>query len=213
MKNLVEMIQNTIPYDSFSDTELDHLLPGSPHSRYGLIKRAVAGGNFIRLRRGLYCLGEKFRRQSLNLFVLAQKIYGPSYISFQSSLSYHEWIPEAVYTVTSSCLNRSKTYQTPLGIFSYVSIPAKIFLAGVDLVRTEKETFLMASPLRALADIVYAGKKNWKGIHPLIHDLRIEEESLSAIKLTDVEVMLKACPHRRVQNFLLGIKKDLLTGP
>ncbi|MBI2347014.1 MAG: hypothetical protein HYV03_09120, partial [Deltaproteobacteria bacterium] len=77
MERLVDIIRRSIPQDSFSDAELMTLLAGTQDRRYGLIKRAIAQGDLVHLRRGLYCLAEPHRRHPLNLFALAQKIYGP----------------------------------------------------------------------------------------------------------------------------------------
>ena len=87
------MLMEKIPQDSFSDVEILNCFGGSPNHRYALIKRAVKHQELIHLRRGFYLLSEKYRRHPLNLFCLAQKMYGPSYISFESALSYHPFIP------------------------------------------------------------------------------------------------------------------------
>lgn len=209
MVNFCEMLPDKISQDYFTDVEISTLLPGTNNRRYGLVKRALAKGQLIRLRRGLYCLAERYRRRPLNLFVLAQKIYGPSYVSFQSALSTHGWIPEAVYTVTSASFKRSRDFSTPLGEFSFTCVPVRIFLAGVGLVRVGNEGFFLATPLRALADYVRAHKKNWCGVNPLIRDLRIEEADLATLKKSDFDELYPAFQSRRVQKFLRGVQKDL----
>src|SRR3989338_4412226 len=130
MLSIIDYIRDRVPYDSFSGTELASFLTGSKASRYGLIKRAIADEKLIPVRRGLYCLAERYRRHPLNLFAVAQKIYGPSAISFESALSYHGWIPEAVYTVASATTKRSRCFENKLGVFDFVRVPLNPFFVG-----------------------------------------------------------------------------------
>ncbi len=209
MSLVLGQIESQIPYDCFGENEVQNIFKGSIHSRYSLLKRAVATKELIHLRRGLYLLSEKNRRHSLNLFVIAQKIQGPSYISFESALSQHGWIPEAVFGITSASLKRSKTFKTPVGIFSYQKVVANPFLVQIDLVSTEEGNYYLASPWRALADYVYVYKKDWKNLNPLIHSLRIEEESFAGSKKEDLEELLQIYSHYGVQRFLKGVMKEL----
>jgi len=202
-------IREKIPYDLFSDSELAALFPESPARRYGLIKRAIAKGDLIHLRRGLYCLTEKWRRHPLNLFSLAQRIYGPSYISFESALSYHGWIPEAVYTVTSAYSPRSKKFETPLGVFQFTKISGQPFLAGVRQQQDPNGPFFLATPWKALADYIYAYKKDWTTLEPLIHSLRIDEEFFENVDPNLLEEIEESYSSQRVTQFLKGIRKEI----
>ena len=102
MNKIIEYVYEHLPYDVFTDRDIAQLiLRGSKDSRYGLIKRALKKSEIIRIRRGLYCLAKKYERRPLNLFSIAQLIYGPSYVSLESALSYHGWVPEGVFMTTS----------------------------------------------------------------------------------------------------------------
>ena len=109
MTNLVDKILEQIPYDTITDTELSGLLEGSEASRHNQLKRVLAKGELLHIRRGVYQLAKRYQRKPLNPFELAQKIYGPSYISFESALSYHGLIPEAVYSISSASLSASSS--------------------------------------------------------------------------------------------------------
>lgn len=87
----------------------------SPRSKVTTLLRE---GCIIQIRRGLYVLGNIYRRD-ISLHVLANLIYGPSYISFESALSYYGFNPERVVNPTSVCFKRKKQYSTPLGVFTY----------------------------------------------------------------------------------------------
>ena len=108
MNRLTEQILGRLPCSQFTSQEVAVLFPGSDNRRYGLVKRAIASGEVIHLRRGLYCLARKYQKRGVSLYSLAQHVYGPSYISLESALSWHGWIPEAVHGVTNVSFKKSK---------------------------------------------------------------------------------------------------------
>lgn len=175
-----------------------------------LLKRAVGSGELLRIVRGLYCLDTRFLRTRINPLEMAQRVQGPSYISLESALSYHGWIPEAVYTVTSTSLERSHTFDTPLGVFSFTRVPQSRFYSGVSRIVTEDGgSFLMAEPLKALADYVYAHHCLWDSATPVRESLRVDEHALEDLDASSFEPLLKQYRSRHMQHFLLGFKKDL----
>jgi predicted transcriptional regulator of viral defense system len=54
-------------------------------------------GKIIRLKRGMYVVSPKVTRQLLSVELIANHIYGPSYVSMESALRYYGLIPEQVY--------------------------------------------------------------------------------------------------------------------
>ena len=61
------------------------------------------------------------------LFAIANKIYKPSYISFETALSYHRLIPESLYMITSAATRRTAAFDTPITRFSYRTIKPTLF--------------------------------------------------------------------------------------
>ena len=62
------------------------------------------------------------------LFMLANRIYEPSYISRESALAYYLIIPESVLGVTSVSSRKTRQFDSQWGRFSYRSIkPALMF--------------------------------------------------------------------------------------
>ena len=208
--NFIELIQDKIPRDYFSDGELCNLVHGSSARRFNLVKRAIAKRGLLHLRRGLYCLAPRYLRGPLNLFVLSQRIYGPSIVSLETALSQHGWIPEGVRAVTCATSKRSRNFNTPPGLFTYGRVVCSPFLAGVTLEKTEGDSFFLASPWRAMADYVYLYKKEWKGIKPLVNSLRIEEEMLFESDLSELPTLLESFKSRRVKRFISGVIKELI---
>jgi len=209
MLSIIEQIIENVPRDILTEDILMNLLEKSSNSRYGVIKRAIAKKELIHIRRGLYVMAKKYQRKNLNIFELAQWIYGPSYVSFESALSYHGCIPESVYAVTSVCSKNAKEFRTPQGIFTYKRIPYPVLYLGVERVVSGNSTFFMASPLKAILDYVYAYRKNWQNISPLIKSLRIEEDTIYQWNYDLLGEFKEQYKNYRVQRFLKGLEKDL----
>ncbi len=175
-----------------------------------LLRRAVASREVWRIRRGLYCLSDRYSQGRVNPLELAQRVHGPSYVSLETALSHHGWIPEAVQAVTSAALGRSRTFNTPVGLFSFTRVPQSRFLAGVRRVSVERGgAFFLATSLKALADHVYAQRLEWHSAAPVVESLRVEEESLAEITGELFDEVMSAYKPGRVLRFLAGLRKDL----
>lgn len=88
------------------------------------------------------------------LFVLANTIYHPSYISFEMAFSYYHLIPEGVYTVTSATSRTTRKFSTEPATFAYRHIkPALLF--GYTLVAYKNQTFKIAEIEKAVLDYLY----------------------------------------------------------
>jgi len=210
MQSATEIIIENIKSDVFADSDLVNILPGSAHSRYARMKRAMAANEIIQVRKGLYCLAAKYQRRSLDLFSLAQRVYGPSYVSLESALSYHGWIPEAVYGVACVAIKKSRDFTTPFGLFSYRHIPLKPFYKYVERILTaEGNICFMAHPGKALADYVYIYKKNWRNPAPAVKSLRIDQEQLNRLTRQACDELSDCYASVRVRTFLAGVKKEL----
>lgn len=205
--NFLEILLNwSKPY--ISGIDLHHILDKSPDSRQAIIKRAIQKGYLIPIRRDLYLI-KNAKKTLLNSFEIATIIYGPSYVSFESALSYHGWIPEAVRTTTCASIKRAKEFETPVGIFSYEHIPIKAFSFGVEQHQQDALTLFIASPVKALADIVYARKRTWTSIGDLSEDLRIEIESFQNDDRKLLVGLIENYPSPRVKKTLNVLLKGL----
>ena len=148
------------------------------------IRRMVDNKELIRLKNGIYLISEKItqgKTSTIPFEQIANFLYGPSYVSMEWALSFYGMIPERVHTVTSMTLGKNKEYNTPIGDFTYFQLPAKCFSVGV----TKKEAagflggFLIASPEKALSDIVFKTCKNLNKDQlkeELIDSKRIDQE-------------------------------------
>ena len=207
-KSIIENLSNPV----FSVHDLAVLEPSSDNTRHALVKRAVADGDLMIIRRGLYALSPLYRKVDINTFSVAQLIYGPSYISQESALSAHGWIPEGVRDIVSVTSRLPKNFDTPIGHYTYIRVPQKTLYAGVNRITNDAGmNWMIASPLKALADYVYYNKLDWSSIDPLIKSLRIEEDQLTEISKADFDELEGNYKSVRVCRFLEGIKKEVLS--
>jgi hypothetical protein len=213
MQPLTEKIlQSTLP-DIVTDQDI-HLLLGRPSAarRFGLVKRALAHEELVIIRRGLYILAAPYRRAPVDLFHVAGRVLFPSYVSLESALSAHGLIPELVHTVSSSTFKRSREFSTPLGRFEYRKSPFTTLVGVEHHVEGEGRArlpFLLASPLRALADLAHDRPQRVIDVGYLVNSLRIDAEYVAAVKADDLVPLLAEKPRGASRRFLEGLKQEL----
>ncbi len=115
---------------------------------------------FIKLRNGLYCLSSNIPPS----FMIANKLYEPSYISLETALSFYGIIPESTYTLTSVSTRATHTFKTLGKEFSYTKIK-KNFFTGYTLLANNNEKFLIAEPEKAFLDYLYMASLNKKKLN------------------------------------------------
>lgn len=208
-----QLIDQGLKNRLLTEKQLSRILHGGPQRRYGLVNRALKAGELIRLTRGSYLLADRYRDYPGHSFALAQAFVQGSYVSFETALAHHGWIPEAVYT-TASVTPGSKTlvYQSRnFGRFSFH--PLALHTRGfMELVRREQiiqQTMLVAAPFRALMDLVCLRKIEWQGMAWLTEGLRIDEEYLYSIKQNDIENLLLVYKQKRVKSFLESLARNI----
>ncbi len=200
------------PLSVIRDVDIASLMLNEAPRRYAIVNRSLKKGTLTRLRRGTYLIGKPYKKNSPSNFQIAHSIYGPSYISFESALFYHQWIPEAVYTTTSATLKRSTDFDTPLGIFQYVHVPNKLCYLGVERLGDGNEAFFMADPWKAVADHYYAYNRNWNQPEDLCLDMRIEMENMLDSDLTMLRRLSECYQSKRVRKFLCNVLRRLEDG-
>lgn len=123
------------------------------------LSRHKKRGNLSKLRRCLYSLATN----PPSLYLSANRIYRPSYISFETALSFYGLIPEVVYSFTSATPKTSQEFVALGNTFIYHSIKKEAF-NGYLPQEIEGNIILMAEPEKALADYLYfvsLGKKKF----------------------------------------------------
>ena len=206
-KKMLQLILSW-PKPYISGTDFSVSLDKSANARHALIKRAL-GEYLLPIKRDLYLISSRYAYQKVDLFEIAPLIYGPSYISFESALSFHGWIPEAVITTTCACVKRSRKFKNYVGLFSYERIPLKAFHIGVGQHRKNNEVLFIAEPWKALADYLYVRKRVWPNSKALSEDLRIEMDDLQNSDKELLSNLSQVYPSARVRKALSLLFKDL----
>jgi predicted transcriptional regulator of viral defense system len=88
------------------------------------------------------------------IFEIANRIYSPSYISFEMALAYYGLIPESVYGITCASTRKTSHFKTPVGDFFYRTIRPKLYF-GFELLKNNEKLFKLASPEKAFLDFFY----------------------------------------------------------
>jgi predicted transcriptional regulator of viral defense system len=181
-----EPIQNLIPSVEFDYQTLLDVLAAYSRPR-DKISDLMRKGVVVRVKKGLYVLGKGYRRRPYSRELLANLIYGPSYISLESALQYHGLIPERVEALTSVTTGRSRKFDTPVGRFVYREIPLRAYRIGMTRVDVQDQpAFLIATPEKALADKIRddrgAGMRSLKQMAVyLFENLRLDEDALAGM--------------------------------
>ena len=140
-------------------------------------------GELIRLKKDLYVSS----KASISKELIANHLYGASYISLETALAYYGVIPERAYAVRSMTVKRAKSFSTPLGSFEYSTVSAAYFSVGLRQEIVENQyAFLIATPTKAVCDMVVATPnlrlQSVKAMQSyLTEDLRIDADALKTL--------------------------------
>lgn len=107
-------------------------------------------GLFLRLKNGLYALKTDLPPEE----EIANRLYRPSYLSFEYALAAYNIMPEMPYAVTSATTKPTRTFAVGEKTFSYLTIKRAAF-AGYAPARRSGRIVLIADPEKALVDYLY----------------------------------------------------------
>ena len=129
----------------------------------------------VRLRQGYYAFPEYKSKPDFALY-FANRIYRPSYVSLHSALAFYGMIPEAVLQITSVTSLKTASYSNDFGDYSYKSVKEDLMF-GYDLKPIDNgQTLQLASPEKALLDLLYLYPFYNTGQE--MEELRLDEEYL-----------------------------------
>jgi hypothetical protein len=173
------------------------------------ISDLIKSESLISLRRGLYVPGPEMDLPIPDLFLIANHLRGPSYVSLESALSYWGLIPERVYEISSVTLKTTKTYSNSLGRFSFQHLASPYYSFGLESVRlTDQQTAIIASKEKAICDkIILTSGVFLRSIRQtldfLIEDLRIDEENLLNLDTAKISSWIEDAPKKSSLNMLV----------
>ncbi len=167
----------------------------------------------IRVKKGLYVFGDRYRRHPYSRELLANLIYGPSYVSLDYALDFYGFIPERSEALTSVTPGRSRKFSTPVGLFIYRQIPIQAYQAG--MVRVEgdhRQAFLIASPEKALADKIIS-ERGVPIVSPtemrqfLVESLRIDVSIIQSLSIESIEEYARIYHSRKLRQMSRLVKR------
>jgi len=146
-----------------------------------IINKLVVNGVLEKIERGKYLL----KGGRINDFVLANFIYCPSYISFESALNFYGILSQFPYEITSATSKKTTKKMAEGKIFSYVHIQKSLFW-GYE----KSNDFLIALPEKALVDQLYLASKGLRKVD-------LDEYDFSLINWGRFKDYLQKCPQTR----------------
>jgi len=176
---------------------------------YDKIMEMVNQGILVQLRRGLYMTSPLVSKITPEPFLIANHLYGPSYISQDSALFHWGLIPERVFEISSVTPKISKRFMVQNVVYSYTHLPIAYYPLGIQsLSLTKTQTVLIAGPEKALCDkvITTAGinlRSRKQALAFLVEDLRMEEVQLRELNTTEMTSWLPVCPKRKSIQLLI----------
>ncbi len=169
---------------------------------YDKIMEMVHQGYLFQLRKGLYMTTPSISAHKPEPFLIANHLYGPSYVSLDSALHYWGFIPERVFEVTSVTSKLSKRFTAQNILYSFTHLPLAYYPLGIKSVAlTDVQTILIASPEKCMCDkiILTSGvnlRSKKQAMIFLVEDLRIEKDRLRELNLREMVKWLPVCPKR-----------------
>lgn len=131
----------------FNIQDLGKISGYSPDSLYVILNRLVKRNELIRLCPGIYILPEKIA----DIEIIANLIYYPSYLSFDSALAKYGLISQIPYTFSFATIRKTKSITLLDYSIEYRMINKSYFSGYIKL----KNGLFIASPEKALVDMIY----------------------------------------------------------
>ncbi len=163
---------------------------GKPSTLRPQLSKWKKQGKLIELRKGFYLLSSEIKPFP-PLFYLSNILLFPSYVSLQSALSYYGLIPEAVFSVTAVSTRRTRTFSTPIGVFTFRKIKQELF-CGYTKVKFGDFNVLLATPEKALLDTIY-----------------ITHQSQESLRLQNLEILDKDKLEEMLKTYPLWVKRKM----
>lgn len=198
--NYLMFRENFINLGYFSLNNIRSVFPDFQHNN---IVRWCKKGLIIQLRQGWYSFPECIKIVDMERRI-ANAIYSPSYISLHYTLCFYGMIPEAVMNITSVTTLKTCEFRNNFGTFVYKTVKPSFFFGYKPMIDRERKGFFMATPEKALLDLLY--------LYPFYRteqdmlDLRLDEDFME--EEFDVELLKSYV--RRINCNALTLRVDTL---
>lgn len=196
-KNLLEQLKNLPYFGKDTVRQLGGQLGLKDTTVDVYISRFLKLKEIFKLRRELYISADFYNKNKADIsyqFYLANVLRKPSYVSSWTALQYYNLTTEAIHGITSVTQKPTRTYDTKIGSFSYRSIQKELFTDFSSM--NGKFNFFIASPAKALFDLLYFKTRQFRGvkaenIKSLIQELRIDFDEMDKTEQDKFYEMIK----------------------
>lgn len=170
-------------------------------------------GMILRLKKGMYVVLPNASRKQISIPLVANHLYGPSYVSCHAALSYWGLIPERVYAIQSMTVKRSRSFQNPIGRFNYIHVGEDYYSIGIRAINENGISYMIASPEKALCDlIVTTAYLNLRYRHELVEfledDIRLDMDAFAKMDPAVLEACARVSKKSTMINNLAKLLKQ-----
>lgn len=208
VRALTERAKSPMPHQVLVSILKDYLRPNDK------INELVQDGFLSTVKKGLYIAGPKLNAGRPEPCTLANVIYGPSYVSLETALSFHGMIPEKVFETTSMTTKAARRFETSEGdIYSYTKLPLPYYAYGIEQIRfSNTQTALMASREKSICDKIVTAPGTLRSVPQarafLIENLRVDPAALRDLRRDIITTWIADSPKRTsLQIFLKTLHK------
>lgn len=180
---------NSIPKKFFSLTDLSKISDLEKNSLKVAISRAVKDEKIIKLVNGFYA-------KNINDIPwenLAINIYSPSYISFESALSYYNILSQQTASLTLATNKRRKNIEIHNQSIVYRHIRNDLFWGFI-----KKDDYLIAEPEKAFLDLAYLSLNGYGHFD-------LDEMNISLLEIEKIAKYLKRFKSKKLDKLIKPI--------
>ena len=162
---------------------------------FSVIKKLIRENVLAKAERNKYFLKDAY----INDFSLANFLYQPSYISFESALNFYGILSQFPYEISSITIKKSTRKKFQEKVFTYAQIKKELFFGYQKM-----EDFLIAFPEKAFLDQLYFYSKG-------LRTLNLDEYDLKLLKIVRLKEYLKKYPQSKQFKKAIKLLKTYLS--
>lgn len=179
----------------------------SPNMHIAMLEKK---GLLIRLKRGLYVVSPEISGKELSVGLIANHLYGPSYVSLHWALRWYGLIPERIDTVTSITTRHTREFENSLGRFTFRGVSPEYFPIGIKSQEDAGLRYLLACPEKALCDMLlqekYVPEQSLSRLAVFVEeDMRMDLDDLRQMDTRIIRQCMEAGNKKQVLSNLLKL--------
>lgn len=159
----------------FTPDEFARLFDATEYQKKYFLETYTEQGLLVRFKRGLYGVKTSLPDEQ----TLANRLYEPSYISFEYALAWYNMMPEAVYAITSATTKPTRRFTVLGKTYIYHTMKCDAY-TGYAPVSDANRLVLMADREKALADYLYLVSLGQKTLNDRLTAQEIDTKKLRA---------------------------------